>query len=63
MSWITQHVTSVLQIVGGVVSVATVVVKLTPTPADDCLLAKLITVLSALSLCNPDGTFIGGKDK
>ena len=63
MQWINQHGASVLQIIGGVVSVATLIVKLTPTDKDDSLLAKVIGVLSALSLCNADGSFIGVKKK
>ena len=63
MQWINQHGASVLQIIGGVVSVATLIVKLTPTDKDDSLLAKVVSVLSALSLCNTDGSFIGGKKK
>ena len=60
---ITQKAADVLQIIGGVVSVATLFVKLTPTTKDDALVAKLIKVLSALSLCNADGSFIGHADK
>ncbi len=61
--WITQHGAAVLQIIGGVVSVATLIVKLTPTPKDDHILAKVVNVLSALSLCNADGSFIGEQKK
>ena len=61
MHWITQHYDEVLQIVGAVVALATLVVKLTPTPKDDNVLTKIIKVLSALSLCNADGSFIGKK--
>ena len=60
-TWITQHYDEVLQIIGAVVALATLVVKLTPTPKDDNVLAKIINVLSALSLCNADGSFIGKK--
>ena len=61
--WITQHGAAVLQIIGGVVSVATLIVKLTPTPKDDHVLAKVVNVLSVLSLCNADGSFIGEQKK
>ena len=61
MNFITQHYDEVLQIVGAVVALATLIVKLTPTQKDDTLLAKIITVLSALSLCNADGSFIGKR--
>ena len=63
MGLITQHAADVLQIIGGVVSVATLIVKLTPTAKDDAILAKVIKVLSAFSLCNADGSFIGSAEK
>ena len=63
MGLITQHAADVLQIIGGVVSVSTLIVKLTPTEKDDALLAKVIKVLSAFSLCNADGSFIGSGKK
>ena len=50
-----------LAIIGGVVSVATIIVKLTPTQKDDAVLGKIIAVLSALSLVNTDGSFVGAK--
>ena len=61
ITFITQHYEEVLQMIGAVVALATLVVKLTPTPKDDNVLAKIINVLSALSLCNADGSFIGKK--
>ena len=63
MNWITQHYDEVLQIIGAVVALATLVVKLTPTQKDDNVLAQIIRVLSALSLCNADGSFIGKAAK
>ena len=60
---ITQKAGDILQLIGGVVSVATLFVKLTPTQKDDVLLSKLIKVLSLFSLCNPDGSFIGSAEK
>lgn len=63
MKFITQHYDEVLQIIGAVVALATLIVKLTPTQKDDNVLAKIIKVLSALSLCNADGSFIGRKDQ
>lgn len=59
MNWITQHYDEVLQIIGAVVALATLVVKLTPTQKDDAFLAKVIQILSVFSLCNADGSFIG----
>lgn len=63
MEWITNHYADILAWIGGVVSCATIIVKLTPTPKDDAILAKVIKVLSALSLCNADGSFVGKVDK
>lgn len=63
IEFITEHYDDILQLVGAVVAVATLVVKLTPTQKDDTALAKLIHVLSALSLCNADGSFRGKKEE
>ncbi|MGN0016529.1 MAG: hypothetical protein ACI37O_04240 [Candidatus Avelusimicrobium sp.] len=62
ITWVTNHWKDVLAVIGGVVGVATLIVKLTPTQKDDAVLAKIIKVLSALGLCNPDGSFIGKAD-
>ena len=62
MTFITQHYDEVLQILGAAVALATLIVKLTPTQKDDALLGKIIQVLSALSLCNADGSFIQKKE-
>ena len=61
ISFITNHYDEVLQLIGAVVALATLVVKLTPTQKDDNVLARMIKVLSALSLCNADGSFIGKR--
>ena len=61
INWCTQHWQDVLAIIGGVVSVATIIVKLTPTQKDDAVLGKIIAVLSASSLVNADGSFAGAK--
>lgn len=63
VKFITEHYDEVLQIIGAVVALATLIVKLTPTQKDDNILAKVIKILSALSLCNADGSFIGRKAK
>ena len=59
IEFITQHYDEVLQIMGAAVTLATLIVKLTPTQKDDNVLAKIINILSVLSLCNADGSFIG----
>lgn len=63
IKFITQHYDEVLQLIGAVVALATLIVKLTPSQQDDHVLAKIIHVLSALSLCNADGSFIGKAEK
>ena len=57
MKFITEHYDELLQILGAAVALATLIVKLTPTQKDDNFLAKMIHILSALSLCNADGSF------
>lgn len=42
INWCTQHWQDVLAIIGGVVSVATIIVKLTPTQKDDAVLGRLL---------------------
>ena len=59
MEWITTHWDDVLAIIGGVVVVVSTVVKLTSTTKDDTVWAKILAVLSALSLVNPDGSVVG----
>lgn len=57
ITWLKANWDSVLAIIGGIVSVATIIVKLTKTDTDDKILAKIIKVLSIFSLVNPDGTW------
>ena len=61
INWCTAHLQELLAIIGGLVGVATVVVKLTPTPPDDEFLGQVIKVLSALSIVHPEGYFVGSK--
>lgn len=58
MAWIQANWKDVLAIIGGVVTTASIIVKLTPTQKDDAFLAKVIKVLAALSLFNPDGKLV-----
>ena len=61
MEWLQSNCNDVLSIAGAVILIITVVVKLTSTDKDDTVWAQVLKVLSALSLCNPDGSFIGKK--
>jgi hypothetical protein len=45
-----EHWQSVVEMVGGVVIAARVIVKLTPTPADDSVLEKVVSVLKHVGL-------------
>lgn len=56
MDWIINHWKDILAVIGGVVLVCSTIVKLTPTQKDDNILAKIIKILSALGLFNPDGS-------
>ena len=62
MEWITAHWKDVLAVIGGVVSVCSLIVKLTPTQKDDTILAKIIKILAVLGIFNPDGSSIGKKE-
>lgn len=63
MEWITTHWDDILAIIGGVVLIVSTVVKLTSTTKDDTVWAKVLNVLSALSLYNPDGSLVGKKEE
>lgn len=50
MEWIQANWVNLTAIVGGVVTVSSVIVKMTPSRSDDAVLDKIISVLKALSL-------------
>jgi hypothetical protein len=50
--WITEHWVELTAAVGGLVTVASIIVKLTPTPKDDAFLAKVKKILALVAL-NP----------
>ena len=61
ITWLSEYWDDVLAIIGGIVTVVSIIVKLTATDKDDTVWAKILKVLSALSLVNPDGSVIGKK--
>lgn len=61
ITWLSEHWDDVLAIIGGIVTVVSIIVKLTATDKDDTVWAKILKVLAALSLVNPDGSVIGKK--
>lgn len=63
MTWVVEHWDDVLSIIGGLVLVVSTIVKLTSTTKDDTVWAKVLQILAALSIVNPDGSLIGKKDK
>lgn len=53
MLWIQENWEILVSIVTGVVTVASLIVKLTPTPKDDDFVAKIMTIINALALNKP----------
>lgn len=49
LNWILEHWTDLLAIYGGIVAVATVICKLTPSTKDDKILEKIIKFLDHFS--------------
>ena len=52
ISFIQNHWDELLAIIGGVVSVASIIVKLTPTTKDDNVLNTIVNFLAKLSIVN-----------
>jgi hypothetical protein len=50
MESITQNLPNIMAIVGAVVVLARIIVKLTPTPRDDSIVEKVISVLKTIGL-------------
>lgn len=50
MNWITENFANIMAVVGAVIVLARVIVKLTPTPADDGVLEKIVSFLKTLGL-------------
>lgn len=61
MQWIEMHYNDLLAVLGGAVAAVSALVKLTATEKDNTVWAKVLKVLSALSLVNPDGSVIGKR--
>lgn len=52
MDFIITNKTEIIAVLGSVVTVASIIVKMTPNPKDDAILAKVMKVLNVLAL-NP----------
>jgi hypothetical protein len=50
VNWITSNWETVVALVGGIVLLARIIVKLTPTPADDSVLEKVVNFLKGVGL-------------
>ena len=50
MNWILNNWQEVVNAMAGIMIAARIIVKLTPTPADDSALSKVVDVLKALGL-------------
>ena len=50
IQWVVANSKDLILIVTGVVTVASIIVKLTPTPKDDALLAKIMPFIEKLAL-------------
>ena len=50
LPWITDNMTTIVAIAGAIVILARIIVKLTPTPADDSILEKVVGFLKAVGL-------------
>ena len=60
-TWLASHIDEIMEIFGAVVALITLIVKFTATDKDDSVWAKILKVLSVLSLVNSDGSSIGKK--
>jgi len=49
-NWITANWTEIVAALGGIVLAARIIVKMTPTPADDSALEKVVNFLKTLGL-------------
>lgn len=53
MLWIQENWETLALIVTSTVTLASLIVKLTPTPKDDAAVAKLLAIINALALNKP----------
>ncbi len=53
IGWITANWQTILAVWGAVVAAATLIVKATPSQADDAILAKVVKIADWFSVVNP----------
>jgi hypothetical protein len=63
INWLVENWQKILEAIGAVVTAATFITALTPTPKDDTFLAKVKKVLAIFGLLNPDKSFIGKAEE
>ena len=59
VNWLVENWEKILEAIGAVVTAATFITAITPTPKDDTFLAKVKKVLAIFGLLNPDKSFVG----
>lgn len=52
MEWITTNLTEIIAIITGIVTVASIIAKLTPTEIDNKVIAKILQMIDFLALNN-----------
>ena len=52
LDYMVNHYNDILAIIGGIVSVATIITKLTPSTKDDEILTKIANIISKFSVVN-----------
>jgi len=62
IAWITAHWQDVVGAIGGMVILARIIVKITPTQVDDVWLAKMLELLRHIALALPETTCTGPDD-
>jgi len=56
INWVKEHWEDLTAIWAGIVTVASIIVKLTPSQKDDTILAKIVAFFDYFSIVNPNGT-------
>lgn len=63
MSWIIENWHGILEVFGAIVAAVSIFMKLFATEKTQGVWAKILKVLAALSLVNPDGSIVGQKQQ
>ena len=52
MEWVISHWLDIVAVITGIVTVASIIAKLTPTETDDKIVAKILQVIDLLAINN-----------